>query len=274
MAVVAAIRLCKITGHEVVIGWERNDFAFCYFEDLFEHNYCTVQDESVILPDSVFITNQTGGVIQVVPQDTIDGKDVTIIAHHLFYLQSDFEAYLRHDICQQLREAFHTLQPVSVIVEAVARFEPELVNGVGLHIRRNGPIELGFKGRAGDPTMVNVWSYPSDEGYINLASDLISKYRLTGKIFLATTCLTTRQAIINGFEDGKVLFYEGRSYDLHAQAAAIQDALIDILCLSKTAVVTKRHPSTFAFFASIIGETYQAIIYDKGLVEVKTPLAY
>lgn len=274
MAVTAAIRLVKITGHDLIIGWEPNDFAFCAFEDLFEHDYHVIQGEDIVIEGSHYITNQTGGGLQLVAEEQIAGRDVTIVAHHFFYLASDYETLTRPEICDQLRAAFQTLRPVAVVAEAVARFEPHITGGVGLQIRRNGPIETGFKGRAGDPTMVNTWNYPSDQGYINLAKDLISQYTLKGNIFLATTCSETRQAIINGFEDGKVLFYQGRSYDLHAQAAAIQDALIDILCLSKTAIVTKRHPSTFAFFASVVGNTEQAIIYDNGLVEIKPPLNY
>jgi hypothetical protein len=274
MAVIAGIRLAQATGRELIIGWEPNDFARCRFDDLFDHDFQVVESEDVALKGSIFIPDDTSLNLQIINQEALGDRDITIAAHHFFYLNSDSETKTIEQMGMMLREAFSCLRPLPVITDAVDRLTPELVCGVGLHIRRNGPIELGFDGRAGDPTMMSTWSTPSDRGYINLAKDLIAKFELTGKIFLATTCPETRQTIKSAFEEGRVVIYEGRSYDLHADVEAVQDALIDILCLSKTAIVTKRHPSTFSFLASLLGNTAQAIIYDGGKVEIKTALSY
>jgi hypothetical protein len=278
MAITAAIRIAEMTGRELLIGWTPNKFACCQLDDLFAHPFRVIEDEAYVLPGSVSLERQREGEVVKLDLDQIGDRDVTVTAHHFFYLHSDGKGHekslKKSEACRQFQAAFECLRPVSVVADAVAQLEGQLHGGLGLHIRRPGSTELGSGGHQVDQQILNMWSYPSDKGYINLARDLKAHLQLSGKIFLATCSLTTRQAILDAFGRDEVLFYQGRSYDLHSDVAAIQDALIDILCLSKTAVVTKRNPSTFAFFASVLGNAQQAIIYDDGLVDIKPPLSY
>jgi hypothetical protein len=279
MAITAGIRVSKFTGHDLIIGWEPNFFAFCELSDLFDHDFEVIKDENYVLPNSVFITNQTEGSLQILSEEIVQGKDVTIIAHHLFYLSMDYEKFDRKTIISEFQTAFSELKPVSMVADTVRRYTPLARNALGLQIRRPVIIEETYDGEDRDniARMVGVWGYPSDQAYIQLAKDLIARYHLPGKIFLATASIPTRDAILAGFQPGQVIFYPGRSYNVKSEETsvqAVQDALIDILCLSKTAIITKRHPSTFSFFASLIGNIPQAIIYDAGAVDIKPALKY
>lgn len=274
MAITAAIRVAEITKRELIIGWQPNKFAYCQFRDLFTDAYRVIEDESYVLPNSVFFERAKEGEVVTIDHDQLGERDVTVVAHHFFYLSSDYKAFKKSEACRQFRDAFARLHPISLVTDTVAGFEGRLRDGIGLQIRRPGSIEQGRGGHQVDQRIVAMWNYPSDGAYVNLVNDLRAHLKLSGKIFLATCSVQTRHAILESFGDGEVLFYPGRSYDLHADPAAIQDALIDILCLSKTAVVTKRNPSTFAFFASVLGNVRQAIIYDDGLVDIKPALSY
>ena len=266
MCLLSGMRIARrLDRRLVMIRWAKDESLYANLTDLFE----TPIEHDMVKPTAFDIHFGHSSSILVMDDNNIKGKDIFIEgAHHFFYLMSDFERP-RPVLAADIRNAFWSLELVPYIAQQVALYEDGLQNGLGLHIRRSIAAELNSPDTHNHPEINRVWARPDDASYAQLAEHLVLQANLTGKVFVSTVSDATRSYIVERLGTERVKFFPARSYAHDESSASIQDALVDMLLLSRTRLITRRNPSTYPYLASILGGCPQVVIYDDGQLAIK-----
>ncbi len=274
MVLLSGIRISRLLNRRLVVQWPHNETLNCRLDEIFLTKF---DHDNSIDEDRITHHDPSGGILFINDEDFI-GKDVYVKAHHFFYISSDAKK-TRQMLGLEMRDIFWSLQLAPYIVEQVALHQQGLQNGLGIHIRRSISIEMNKPDVHAHAVSNKIWAFPDDTSYVMLAKTLLEKFGLTGSIFVSTVSDTSRACLIEHLGAERVKYFPARSYahdsELAAiQSAAIQDALIDMILLSQTRMVTRRFPSTFSYLAAIFGGCFQTVIYDNGQLVVKEPFEW
>ena len=249
MAVTSAIRLGLIYGTDVRIDWRpeiEEKIMAANYEDLFlnrhrlYHSNYSIKD----FPYHILLAGSNPVDISRVWQDIF-------IERHHFFAEKPLGEIDKLVFCNQIKNVFWDMQPNSRIMEKLKPFEGiDFSNGIGLHVRRPLP------GREERPSE-DIYYSADDTFYIRLAESLRASGS-TGPIYLASISEQSRKVIAHWFDD--VHFMKVGSYDAGNSISAIEDAMAEIIMLSRAGVITRHWFSTFGLFSAVLGAQRQCII--------------
>jgi hypothetical protein len=125
--------------------------------------------------------------------------------------------------------------PKDILQERVNSMANQFTNTIGVHIRR------------GDHT--EAIKYSGFQKFVAAMTDEVTRQNDTN-FFLATDCKATEQKLLKLFPN-KLLYFTKSSYSRNS-TQGVQEALIDLYCLSKTRRVLGSYFSSFSQVASEI----------------------
>lgn len=278
MALISAMRVAKMTAYRLIVIWKLDDNCNAPLSVLFPGAFEECREEDI--PSDVFFSTETDGLIPFLPMSVFtSGQDVYSVQHHFFYTELDCW-HLHHNklyLAEQLSALFRSLPVDEYVRQHASRYEnmPDLA--LGLHIRR--PVYTD----TGNHLVTKRWMAPSDQDYVRLLTLIKEQMNIRGKIYLSTNSLESRQTMISAFGND-IIFHDATSLEQNGGNFAIMDALIDMIALSHCPIIVRRYPSTFAYFASVVGLKESFVVYrqdedlddpnKKAVVAVRSPLNF
>jgi len=257
LALTSAMRLAERRQRPFYLAWEPSVQCMAEFRDLFSAPLPRVRIEGT--PRNVLFLDSTGSlpnatrIANVIEPRLLD-HDQIVMQSHSMVVTSDERFTSRNPFYNgfalEMRRHFEALglnRTVAGILDGFSAIDFSTV--VGVHIRRPPPES--------NPSE-EAFAIPSDAVYERLMSFLLS-INPDLRFYLSTNGPRTEEYFLQRFGD-RILRYPKRSIDHQREATAVQDALIDMTLLSRTRAVLRYEPSTFAYFASLIGHNAQLII--------------
>ena len=246
---VSAIRLCKLLKRKLLLYWENNQYCGCNFNDLFENKFDEVTKEELKK-----IKNKNSKIYKDVLEEGYEQYDYLIFDTWKFVflpeeIQNDFnKAYISkegsnvnfefqripEDKKKEIINHLSELIPVESIRKIVENFSEEnnLSNCIGLHIRR---ADYDF-------TVEDRGKVSSDRRFIEKIQSMPNE-----KFLLCTDGVKTENNLKELFKDRIIVYPKGDRK--RSKKESLQEALIDMLLLSKTKNIFGSYLSTFTELA-------------------------
>lgn len=257
LALTSAMRLAERHQRPFHMDWRPAEECMAEFHDLFAAPLSRVRVEGsprdALLLDSTGLAPKWIKIANVVSPD-IFKNDRIIIQSHSMTVTND-ETFTEKDpfnngFALDMRKYFLKLVINNAVSEIINKFNDiNFSNLIGVHIRRSSP-----KTGLGE----NLFKAASNDLYERIFDYLLS-HNKNLRFYLSTNGQETEEHFINRFGD-RILRYPKRSIDYHRETVAVQDALVDMILLSRTRLILRHEPSTFAYFATLIGHNPQLII--------------
>lgn len=268
MCILSGMRVAYLYDMDYAISWERDEHLNAPVTDLF-YNDGDFRDGNFSDLQVTFRYSMENGIgTPFLPTDVLlSGGDVLIESNVFFHPQSDIGKDPA-SVLRQLRAEFRRLPIANSVREALLQFDGiDFSGGIGLHVRRPFPSWREYPEFARE----EAYERPSDDDYINVTRTLRGR-GFDGPIYLSTNSIDSRNYISERL--GDVYFYDSPSYDNSKSASAVSGALVDMLMLSRTGVVSRQDYSTFAMIPTIIGGCAQCIIREDGSPMLGRMMAY
>lgn len=238
-------RLAQRTGREFLLYWPENDQLDCPFGELFTNDFTLLKEEELhwVLRTErivkVYNVEQGAGPVFCDVADDGDPNAHLVIIKGWFEPKFAGEQYDRQ-FHRELRQELQSLQPrAEILAKANAFLLPRWA--IGVHMRRGA--EVGEFARS------------KDEHFCAIMESVIAA--VPEVVFLLTTDDASTEARMRGQFGERVLAFPKTSYGRDRQA--IQEALVDLLLLSRTAVILGNHFSSFSLTASKLGHNLLVI---------------
>ncbi|BDL41111.1 hypothetical protein [Methylorubrum sp. GM97] len=255
LAVLSGIQLARRRGGECYVSWIADDECYCQFGDLFEKNLTIERSQLDNIPSidrsfSAYEGRQSGSALVEMPKR----GDVVVFSNTVFLDDDQIRHRFRHEGHQLATfasdlDALGVLSNIKFSVDQYAHTVPSLKNSVGIHIRR------GYR----DDKFNTSW----------LDTISLEFYRK-----IATASANAGHAIHVCSDDEKVvsLFKEEfgassfpvESREKGTDVRAVQDALRDMLAMSRCKYIVSLYGSTFGYLSAILG--HSSLICIKGHV--------
>lgn len=245
----SAVNLSKKLNKPLKIKWVRNKDCNCSFHDLFEltepfpikESFSIVRDsgkaERILLPlrklfNNLFTPSTFGFFFNKQIVSMKQGPDFwkRFEKYDKLYIQTE-TSFMTGD------KPFYYLKPNTFIKQAVDDITvPFNDDTLGIHIRRRDNV--------------NATAHSPTELFMEKMNKAVDAHRETN-FFLATDAESEEVKLRKVFGE-KIITYPKRSYDRNS-TKAIQDALIDMLCLSHTNKIIGSYYSSFSEIAAQFG---------------------
>lgn len=247
---VSAMRLSAKLGRKHLVYWQNNQYCGCYFADLFENQIPIIGDSQL-----KEIQKKNSKKYNDVLDEAYDSYNYILLYTWKFIFlpgeiptgfsqvysseegtNIDFEyGRIPEDKKQEILVQLNKLVPVKEIRDKIEEFtQKNNVNEmVGVHIRR-GDTKFTVEGKQ---------KVSSDERFI----ERMKEFPEEQKFFLCTDGEETEQRFKEIFGERIVVFPKGTRKRF--QKEALQEALIDMLLLSKTKHILGSYLSTFTELA-------------------------
>jgi len=245
---VSCMRMCVYHKKKIVLYWppDRNMFN-CHFEDLFENNFEQTDTMLGLCEASAtrfwLLPNDVPKRFATVHPNYSDAVTLGFYTKHpedpsqvIDYEYDRIPIALR----QEYLRFFNELIPVKCIKKIVERYIREIPdNTVGVHIRRTDLMRKPGRNMG------------TDDKFMKTMDECIEKEKDV-KFFLATDCPIAEENFKQRY-GSSILAYQKRSFD-RRENNGIQDALIDLLLLSKAKHIIGSHLSSFTELAWWFGQ--------------------
>lgn len=245
----SAVHLSEELKMPLQIEWVRNKDFNCAFGDLFEltKNFPVIEKTSIIRDDGK-IERSLNPIRKILYKVKMPSASSIFFNREIIQmknkkdLSSEFQGlnniYIQTETSfYKGRDAFSYLKPTNFIEEQLCivtnRYND---NTIGVHIRRSDNINA-------------VKSSPTDL-FVDKMKKKINDNENTN-FFLATDS-EEEENKLKGIFKNKIITYKKRSYNRNSKEA-IQDAWIDMLCLSRTKKIFGSYYSSFSEIAANIG---------------------
>ena len=295
MALISAVRVATLTGYRLQVIWEKDQSCRAMLSDLFEADFDVIsleefwrqnQTKKLAIVDAndarenipEFIDQNDLEVFRydgllILPRALFLRDNILLVSHHLFFLEDDSNTFNndRRRMAGLLSGEFSNFRPQPILRELADSYSKPLERGIGLHIRRAYSHAWTEKGLEREQTQ---WSFPSVDYYTHLLPVIRERTGLDGKVYLSTNCAATKSEVVAKLGEGNVLTYQARALDASYSVTGVQDAIVDMMALSKAPLIARFDESTFSFFSAMLGGCYQAIVYRDGKTLLKGPLEY
>ncbi|CBS91653.1 hypothetical protein [Azospirillum lipoferum] len=295
MALISAVRVATLTGYRLQVIWEKDQSCRAMLSDLFEADFDVIsleefwkqnQAKKLTIVDAndarekipEFIDRNDLEIFRydgllILPHALFIRESILLVSHHFFFTEDDSNTFNsdRKRMAGLLSGEFSNFRPLPILRELADAYSEPLRRGIGLHIRRTYPHALTEEGLERELTQ---WSFPSVDYYMNLLPVIRDRTGLDGKIYLSTNCKVTKSEVVTRLGEANVLTYQARALDVSYSVAGIQDAVVDMISLSKAPLIIRFNESTFSFFSAMLGGCHQAIVYRDGQTLLKGPLEY
>jgi len=228
---------CKERKWRMKLIWIKNYLCGCDFSDLFDNDIERANDDAATGFDDF---------VSFAPRFLTMDK-------HIFYSDLFFTKFNNalpglHGLCvlnREAREAIHfelnLLRPKKIIENKLLSFPP---NTIGVHIRMTD----------------SSWKKFINYDWFDKRMEQLIKENDQIVFFLATDCAVTRDKYLKKFPN-KILYYEselaGLTDSVSCRRGTIdgaQQALLDLLTLSRTSRILGTYGSTFGWLASLWGD--------------------
>ncbi|WP_376959559.1 hypothetical protein ABNQ39_06485 [Azospirillum sp. A26] len=295
MALVSAVRVAKLTGYRLQVIWHKDQSCKALLSDLFETDFDIIgydeywrmnqsnkvtildsQDTRDYIPEYIDRNNlnffRYDGIL-VMPRSLFLKGNIILQAHHFFFVEDDIDKLSndRRLMAALLSGEFASFRPLPILRDLADSYAQRLENGIGLHIRRPFPHAWTEDGIEIERFL---WSFPSVDIYMDLLPKLRELTGFNGNLYLSTNCAATKSEVIARLGESNVLTHQTRTLDPSYSVVSVQDALVDMMALSKTSLIMRFSESTFAYFSAMLGGCNQAIIYRDSPTLVKGPLEF
>ena len=262
LAIASANKLCKELKQELVIIWKKEGGCNASAKDLFYFDDVKVIEISENGYRKELFATLKGNFIKrkyrklanaFVPCEKIDEKKACGQFDALKAEIADFPVvYIKSftNMCEIGKKDFLFIHPSANITNKGQKvFERINENTVGVHIRRtdhveaiaNSPLELFF-----DKMQLEI-------------------EKRDANFYVTTDDRTVEKALRDHFPAEKLIFYENKVIDRDSKEG-IEDAMIDMLCLSKSCKILGSFNSTFSLIPSIMGGIPLEIVTKLSLV--------
>lgn len=257
LALTSAMRLAEQKQRLFYLAWEPSVQCMAEFHDLFSAPLPRVRIEGT--PPAVRFLDSTGSlpaatrIANVIDPGLLDHDQIVMQSHSMVVTKE--ETFTNRNpfynpFALEMRRYFQALGTNPVVADILKQYEGvDFSTVIGVHIRRPPPES--------NPSE-EVFAIPSDGFYDRFMGFLLS-INPNLRFYLSTNGLRTEEYFLQRYGD-RILRYPKRSIDHQREAIAVQDALVDMTLLSRTRAVLRYEPSTFAYFASLIGHNGQLII--------------
>lgn len=257
LALTSAMRLAERHQRPFYMDWKPAVECMAEFHDLFSAPIPRVRVEGsprdALLLDSTGLLPDWAKIANVVSPRIFDHDQIVMQSHSM--VVTNDEPFTERNpfyngFALDMRKHFLELGlngTVSRILDTFA--DTDFTAVIGVHIRRPPPKTSPSE---------DAFNIPSDEFYENFLNFFLS-FNKNLRFYLSSNGPQTEEYFIKRFGD-RILRYPKRSIDHQNEATAVQDALVDMILLSRTRAVLRYEPSTFAYFAGLIGHNPQLII--------------
>lgn len=256
----AAISLSQVMDRKLYVIWNLNSTLNCRFEELFSVSDCftrIIQFKSRRIIDKLsgeclklffskcgqFIYDGDGGIEKLQRREH-DNLKSFFEQNRYIYIKTCYRFY-------QNSQPFTDLQPRKYLQKIINSYVNDFGNVIGVHIRR-----------ADNKASINR---SPTAGFIELMQREVDRNNDV-KFFLATDSIQEEQQLKQLFPN-KIITHEKSSLDRN-NPLAIQDAIIDLYCLSQTRKLIGCSGSSFTTTASIIGQMETIIVQYKKLQDI------
>ena len=248
LAMASAHEVCRALNRELVIVWKREAGCNAKASDLFTFDGVRVdRDQRERLPQGFFWNNQgkydkkyrNKGTV-FFPCEKIDAyKQKGQFEELKELIAREPVCYIKSytNLCALSKESFAFLKP-SVAIEQKGRavFDALNENTIGVHIRRTDHADA-------------IKHSPLELFYERMEQEIAAH---DANFYVTTDDAKVEDALRARFAPQRLVFYEGKLLDRDSRAG-IEDALIDMLALSRCSKILGSYQSTFSLIPSIMG---------------------
>lgn len=249
LALASAYELCRKMDWDLVVIWKREAGCNAKAADLFRFRGVQVIEISENGYKKELVGTLKGNAVKKKYRkeasacyecDEIDAyKQQGKFAELLEEFKKQDVIYVKSytNMCELTQESFAFLKPSSAVeVKGEEVFSRISGKTIGVHIRRtdhadaikNSPLELFFE---------------------RMQQEID---RVDADFYVTTDDRSVEQELKSRFPEERLIFYEGKVIDRDSKAG-LEDALIDMLCLSKCTKILGSYASTFSLIPSIMG---------------------
>jgi len=244
----SAVQLSKATGHSLLVRWVEKRGMMCLYRDLFmEPDLFTVKDIRRKIFNRVTSYLLSGNLSDIVRKMRYDVILYNREIQENLHKKTDFRELVENRSKIFIKanqfffegdEGFFSPAPSKYISSRVERIVKNFDgNTVGIHIRGTD----NRKSREMSPVSL----------FIDKMDYLLTHFPET-RFYLSTDSAETRKMILNRFGTDKILFQNDIELSRDSRSG-IEDAYIDMLCLSETKKIYGSYWSSFAAVAGSIG---------------------
>lgn len=267
LALTSALRLANLWRRPFKVCWEPDEHCFAEFHELFDfpvplvsasaaHRGMKIADVTWFMGGGGFL--HTPNLEEPPPGQDIWIRSQLIVCHSAESRANHFYSF--DSVIFDLWKWFYYLEPCRSIIERANAFDRvRRHRTVTVHIRRVNPKDVGLA-RHFD-AMVHS-AFPTDDDYTRIMSSMLACDNNI-QFFVATNGAETENRLRSEFGD-KVIIRAKESVDRSLKAVAIQEAMVDLILMSRTSLILRYFWSSFPYFASIIGWTDTAVIMPDG----------
>lgn len=249
----SGMRLAKLYEAEFLLEWQKSDDCCVEFEDLFLNPFAknTNSRNHCHWREICQARNELGWTNSPIIENFPEDKPLWLSSHAILATPGDNRHprhYTLYDrIARESAAYFANLKPSEIVAQKLEPYRNINFSKVfGLHIRRPYPSSSPHHAHE-----MNYYNRPNDAAYIEMAGKILA----TGcfdKIFLATNDFATQQRLIDNFGD-RIFFHPKVSICNESDVEAVQDALVDMILLSRCACLGRYNGSSFSYMASLLG---------------------
>ena len=250
-----SLRIAALTGRKLSLYWPVNHALGCEFEKLFTNTFPSISHDHLHLILDTGLTikvynawRYNGPTFRKLAADGDTDANIVIIKGWSYpMLASDsFSPELEQELCRLLR----SLVPIPEIQAAVDAFPLWPAGFVGVHIRRGDNFENFTRSR--------------DQDFMAIMRGVVAR-RPEVKFFLATDVKSTEERFQEAFGD-RLVCYPKSGAARHEERGG-QEALIDLLLLSRAAAILGNVDSSYSSTAARLGGKPLALANDQSAVQ-------
>lgn len=249
LALASAYELCRELNRELIVLWKREAGCNARAADLFDFQGVQVVEFSENGYKKEFFETIKGNIIKkkyrrkgkvCFPCDKIgDYKQRGRLAELRAEIAKEPVIYIKSytNMCELAPESFSFIRPSAAVAEkGEAVFARINARTVGVHIRRTDHVDA-------------IKNSPLELFYERMKKEIAEN---DADFYVTTDDRSVERELKAHFPAERLIFYEGKVIDRDSKAG-IEDALIDMLCLSKCAKILGSYKSTFSLIPSIMG---------------------
>lgn len=247
LAVASCLRLCALFERELLLEWKPTVSCYCHWNDLFSNTIPAVSSECVPHSNCLSLTVDARDVLYKGAKPFIDlqstNQDVVVSSNVLLSYPDDpirgDSFWTFEPIIAECSRWLNTLKPVPLISERIAAVISQFKPGrtTGIHLRRGIHDERACQRK---------FRRISDADFAWITEMIPSSQREVH--FVASDAQSSIEYFVSRYSE-TIRFYPKRSNAKWNEPEAIQDALIDLLCLAACDRIVGHHNSTFSFVA-------------------------
>ena len=232
---------CKEKNKKLKIVWRKNTHCGCDFNDLFSNNFDVVDTANRI----DFNCWNRFNVFLSSPHKTMFYVDFWFRPFQKVLIDPDrarFDSGVPEFYLKKFSEGLKNLKIADIVTQKIISLPK---NTIGVHIRKSDFLNKARK--------LN-YSWFEQKMHEEIEKDY------TVSFFLATDCVETKNKMIDIFGN-KILYYpfnfsvdEKNFLEQRAYKEGMQEALLDLITLSKTKKIIGSYKSSFSWIAGMWGE--------------------